>query len=82
MLNFVLCDDNLSILNRLSQMLENIFIQNDYNATITYKCDNADDLFNYLNNNNTDVVFLDINLKNKLTGLDIAEQSRKKNKKI
>ena len=82
MLNFVLCDDNKNILDKLSHMLENIFIQNDYNAKITYTCDNADDLFDYLSKNNTDVLFLDINLKNKLTGLDIAERIRKKNKKI
>lgn len=82
MLNFVLCDDNKNILDKLSQMLENIFIQNDYSAKITYTCDNADDLFDYLSKNNTDVLFLDINLKNKLTGLDIAERIRKKNKKI
>ena len=82
MLNFVLCDDNRNILNKLSQMLENIFIKNDYDATISYKCDNAKDLFNYVNNNNTDVLFLDINLKSKLTGLDIAETIRKKNKDI
>lgn len=82
MLNFVLCDDNKNILDKLSQMLENIFLQNDYNAKITYTCDNAADLFDYLNENNIDVLFLDINLKNKLTGLDIAEQIRKKNKNI
>lgn len=74
MLSFVLCDDNKNILDKLSQMLENIFLQNDYNAKITYTCDNANDLFDYLNENNIDVLFLDINLKNKLTGLDIAEQ--------
>ena len=47
MLNFVLCDDNKNILDKLSQMLENIFLQNDYNAKITYTCDNAADLFDY-----------------------------------
>ena len=82
MLNFVLCDDNKNILDKLSQMLNNIFINHDYNAKITYTCDNSNDLFNYLNENTIDVLFLDINLKDKLTGLDIAEQIRKKNKKI
>lgn len=82
MLNFVLCDDNQNILNKLAQMLENIFIKHDYDATIKYKCDNAEDLFDYINKNNIDVLFLDINLRNKITGLDIAEYVRKKNKKI
>ncbi len=82
MLNFVLCDDNKNILDKLSQMLNNIFINHDYNAKITYTCDNSNDLFNYLNKNTIDVLFLDINLKDKLTGLDIAEQIRSKNKKI
>ena len=43
MLNFVLCDDNKNILDKLSQMLNNIFINHDYNAKITYTCDNSND---------------------------------------
>ena len=43
MLNFVLCDDNPNILDRLSQMLENIFVRYDYNAKISYKCKNEYD---------------------------------------
>ena len=39
MLNFVICDDNLNILEKLSQMLEKIFIKNDYEAKITFKSD-------------------------------------------
>lgn len=34
MLNFVLCDDNKNILDKLSQMLNNIFINHDYNAKL------------------------------------------------
>lgn len=80
MLSFVLCDDNLTVLNKLSYMLENILMQYDYDASIVYKCNNADSLLKYLNQHTVDVLFLDINLKNKLSGLDIAEQIRKTNK--
>ena len=34
MLNFVLCDDNKIVLDRLSKMLDSIFIQNKIDAEI------------------------------------------------
>ena len=33
MLNFVICDDNLNILDRLEKMLDTIFFKNDFNNT-------------------------------------------------
>lgn len=66
MLSFVLCDDNPSTLSKLSQMLESIFIQNSYEAQVSYQCTNPNDLLTYLSYNNPDVIFLDINLKSNL----------------
>ena len=82
MLSFVLCDDNITVLNKLSQMLENILMQYDYDTSITYKCTNANDLMKYIEQHTVDVLFLDINLKNKLSGLDIAEKIRETNKEM
>lgn len=82
MLNFVICDDNPAVLNRLSKMLEAIFITNNIDAEIGLKALSASDVINYLESNKVDVLILDINLKSETTGCDIAEMVRKKNKDV
>lgn len=82
MLNFVICDDNSSILDRLYKMLESIFIKNNIDASISLDTTNAVDVINYIEHNKVDVLILDINLKSKLNGCDIANIVRKKNKDI
>ena len=61
MLNFIICDDNLNILDRLSRLLENIFMKNNYDATVSFKTDKFDDVLDYMDNNKVDVLMLDIN---------------------
>lgn len=78
MLNFVICDDNLNIIDRLEKMLENIFSKNNYNATVGFTSDNPDDVLDYLNSNSVDVLMLDINLKSNKSGLELAEEIRKR----
>ena len=80
MLNFALCDDNLNILDRLQKILENIFIKNNLDGTIAFSSDNSTDMLNYISNNKIDVIILDINLKSKQNGLELAESIRKINK--
>ena len=80
MLNFVICDDNLNILDKFSKILENIFIKYDYEAKIGLKTDDVDELFNYIDDNKTDVLILDINLKANKSGLEIASKIREMNK--
>ena len=82
MLNFVICDDNLNILNKMSTMLENIFIKYNYDASISFKTNNVDNLLSYIDTNKIDVLILDINLKSDKTGLEIAEILRKKYKDV
>ena len=82
MLNFVICDDNLNILTKLSKMLESIFIKNNYDAQVSFASDDADKILEYVCLNKTDVVVLDINLKSKKTGLELAEAIREKNSDI
>lgn len=82
MLNFVICDDNLSVLDRLEYMFESLFIQHNYDAQIGFKSDNAEDILNYIDNNHTDVLVLDINLKSNMTGIELAEKVRNKNKNM
>ena len=82
MLNFVICDDNLNIINKFSKILEKIFKSNNYDGKVAYLATNGDDLLNYLDTNPVDVIFLDINLKSNKTGLEIASLIRKKNQKV
>ncbi len=80
MLSFVICDDNLNILNKLSKMLENIFLKYNYDAKVDFVSDDADKILDYVYVNNVDVVILDINLKANKSGLEVAEAIREKNK--
>ena len=82
MINFVICDDNANILDKLSNTLENIFIQNSFDAQVVLKTDNTNQLLNFVESTKTDVLILDINLKSKKSGLEIAQAVREKNKDI
>lgn len=82
MLRFALCDDNIQTLDRLEKSLNSIFIKNDISGEISLLANKADKLLNFLENNSVDVLILDINLKSTLSGCDIADIVRKKNKDI
>ena len=77
MLHFVICDDNLNILDKLEKMLEKIFTKNNFEAEVSFKSDNSDDILDYIKSNPADVFLLDINLKSSKTGLELAEEIRK-----
>jgi len=79
MLNFVVCDDNTSIANKLAQMLESLFIKHNFEAQITLKTSSPEEVLNY--SQNTDVFLLDINLHSTITGIRLAEKIRETNKK-
>lgn len=80
MLNFVICDDNPHFLDRLEKMLETIFTKHNYEASISFKSGDVDDILTYINDVKVDVLLLDINLKSNKTGLELAEKIREKNK--
>ena len=82
MLNFVICDDNLHIANKMKEMLELIFMKNDISASVAFVSDNATDTFQYISTNKTDVAILDVNLNSNISGIDLAKQIRKINKNI
>ena len=82
MLNFVICDDNKSILDRLSKILESIFIKNNIDAEIQGAFTTPEQLLDHVKSNSVDVLFLDIDLKSKISGIDIASEIRKTNKNV
>jgi len=80
MLNFIICDDNKSILDKLSKMLETIFINNNFDAQVSYTSTDAQNLLDFVSSSKVDVLLLDINLKSDISGLEIAKQVRAHNK--
>ena len=82
MLNFVLCDDNLNIVKKLKEMLEILFVKNDIDAKIGLFTDNPQKVLEYEKENIVDVLVLDINLNSNISGIDLAKEIRKKNKKV
>ena len=81
MLNFVLCDDNLNIVKKLKEMLETLFVKNDIEAKIGLYTDKPEKVIEYEKENIVDVLILDINLNSNISGIDLAKEIRKKNKK-
>ncbi len=82
MLNFVLCDDNLNIADKLKEMLEIIFFKNSIDAMVSLVTDDPNEIIEFEHNNLVDVLILDINLNNKISGIDLAKQIREKNKNV
>ena len=82
MLNFVLCDDNLNIVKKLKEMLEILFVKNDIDAKISFFTDKAEKVLEYEKENIVDVLILDINLNSNISGIDLAKEIRKRNKKV
>ncbi len=82
MLDFVLCDDNSNVLMKLEKMLESLFISKKFDAQIVLSTTQPNDLINYIRNHTVNVVFLDIELKSKVSGLDLANIIRKKDKNV
>lgn len=82
MLNFVVCDDNKVILDRIAKMLESLFIKHHFDAVVALSSTSAEGTLQYVKNNIVNALFLDIDLKSKISGLDLAKQIRKINKQI
>ncbi len=82
MLNFVICDDNLNILNKLEKMLTDIFNNNKFSGIVSFKSPHPSEVLDFVKSNTVDVVLLDINFKGKKSGLDLAEELRKDKKNL
>ena len=82
MLSFVLCDDNELILSKLAKMLDSLFIKYELDSTVSLIATEPSQVLDYINNNTINVLLLDIDLKSSLSGLDLAEKIRAKNKDV
>lgn len=82
MLSFILCDDCVGALKRLNRALELSFMKHNFDAEITLSTTNPQDVLEYIKTNPVDVVFLDIDMRPQMSGLELAEKIRKKNKDV
>ena len=73
MLNFVICDDDPNMLNKLSILFEKAFIRNDFNGKIVLKTSNYKDVISFMNSNTVNVLVLDIEFKNSLNVDSLSE---------
>ena len=81
MLNFIICDDDIHMINKLSLLFDKAFVKNDFDAKIVLKTQDYKELLSFMTSNLVNVVVLDIEFKNsKINGLNIAEEIRKINK--
>lgn len=80
MLKFCIIEDNLKVLNKLSLMLDSIFMKNDFDAEVCLKTTNSDELLSFVSKNKVDVILIDVELDSKRRGLEIAEEIRKNDK--
>lgn len=78
MLNFVLCDDNDSSVNRLSKMVESVLINHDLDGQVVLAARSAEEVLKYESKNPVDVLMLDIQLKSSMNGIDLAKKYVKK----
>ena len=76
MLNFVICEDNTLLLNKLSKMMESLFIKYNFEAQIVLKTGNPRDVLKFMRMSKIDVLILDIDLKTDISGLTLANEIR------
>lgn len=81
MLNFIICDDEPLMINKLSALFEKAFMKNDFDAKIVLKTSNYKEILSFMSSNQANVVILDIEFKkSQINGLNIAKEIRKINK--
>ena len=81
MLNFVICDDDIRMVTKLSAIIEKVLLTYDYDAKIVFKTTDYNKLIDYISSNSVNVVFLDIEFSGcNENGLDIAHKIRNINK--
>ena len=80
MFNFVICDDDLNALNKLSHLFESVFIEHNLKAEVSFATTSDTELLSYIKNNHIDVLVLDIKLHGENDGLQIANKVREQNK--
>lgn len=78
-----MCDDDIKNLKIIAKLLERELIKQNFNAEITLITDNQKDIYDAILRRDIDVLFLDIDFKNRgQNGLDFANSLRDINKEF
>ena len=80
MLKFVLCDDNIHTVTQFAKTIKKILDKNNLEGDISLVSVSAEEVYEYVQKNEVNVLVLDIQLKSSITGLDIAKKLRETNK--
>ncbi len=85
--NYVLkigiCDDDIDCIIPIAKLIETEIIEQTFNAEIIYLSNNQKEIFDAIYNKEIDILFLDIDFKNKgKNGLDFAKDLRNVNKEF
>ena len=56
MLSFIICDDDIHMINKLSLLFEKAFMKNDFDAKIVLKTQNYKELLSFMSSNPVNVV--------------------------
>ncbi len=78
MLKVVVCEDNKEQRERLSKIIENITLIENYDIELGLVTKDPNELINYIENNDlSGLYFLDIDLKAEINGIQLATKIRK-----
>lgn len=85
--NYVLkigiCDDNIDCITTIAKSIESEIIEQKLNAEIVYITDSQKKIFDAIYNKEIDILFLDIDFKNKgKNGIDFANDLREVNREF
>lgn len=83
MLRVIICEDEEITRRRIQMSLENISIKHDIDIEVCLSTGNPFEVYDYASHNKTDILLLDIDLKNeKMDGLDLGNKLRTIEKNI
>ena len=80
MLNFIVCDDNDILRDKLTRMLENIFTRHSCLCNILLSTGDPNKVLKYSQRYKSCVYILDIDLKSEMSGVDLAHKLREDDK--
>ncbi len=77
-MNIVICDDDVIYRRHLSNMIDGILMRMNSNSQVVLETDDPAEILDYARDERqVTLYFLDIKLKNDISGLEIAEEIRK-----
>lgn len=72
----VVCEDNTAVLKQVSSFIKNYAFMEDNSIDIVLQATSPKEVFTYLETSQADCYFLDIDLNDSITGIDLAQKIR------